>query len=355
MNTEVALNPLVSSGSLASSPSSKYIGYWPMTMWVKQGEINRLEQPNSCVDTAEDAITGFTSSAWAVAGIAVKIRSASAMPTPLSATVVYYAGKPTIDKMTFYDTKENALAGISTGRVDITSTGAGNITVYPAYIKDHSNQGNDLIYGSIIETTVLNNFPYMNSASSGEHDYALGRLPNSTFIARYKWPTDTCLFLFRVKFSGLILGRSFFGNSTPSSTDGLRLNVDPNNASKLQLRIAYDGSGAESINVTSASEACSTTSEHHIAVALSGPSRQAIVWIDGLRDLNISSKDLSAVTTMSFADDLRIGGAASNNSQEAHFRDYHAFAWTGSLPQNIDALITRAATTYYHRWSDTDL
>ncbi len=347
--TERMSNSLLSSGSPASTPSPKYIGYWPMSMWLTPTTYSFLTQAStSAVDATNNWITGFASSAWAVAGTPIKVRSSGTIPGGLSNSVMYYAGKPTADRLTLHLTKTDALAG--NGVVDITRQGSGNLTVYPAYIKDYSGQGNDLLYGqSTFDTVAFGSFPYMSSSSSGSFDAVAGRLDYTTLRRRFVWPADTFLCFFRVRFGTLVAGRSFFGNGTSGLTHGPRLHVASSDASRLRLQVGHAGSVVTSIN--SAAEACSTTTEHHIALALDGPNATATVWIDGDRDFNIGALNLSAVAAMNFTTDLRFGGAAANNAHAAGFRDCHAFAWTGTLPGNIDDLVARAAVSNYHRFS----
>lgn len=351
MINERVSNLIVSSGSADSIPSAKYIGYWPMTQWVSPTTWDLLSQPvTSVVDATNNWITGFTATAWAVAGIPVKVRSTGTLPGGLSTVLIYYAGKPTVDRLTLHLTKAAALAGTSI--VDITSQGDSNVVVYPAYVKDWSGQGNELLYCAISDATVFSTYPYMSGATSGSVDFALASLPVTTLSARFVWPADTFLCFFRVKFEMLFAGRSFFGNGVNGTSHGPRLNVGTADASKLTLQVSHAGT---LVNVNSAAEACSITTEHHIALALDGPLKTATVWIDGVRDLNIGSVSLSTVTALNFTTDLRLGGAYDTNSQAAGFRDYHALAWAGSLPADIDTLMARIATTRYHRLSSGDL
>ena len=351
--TERISNSLVSSGSPGATPSSRYIGYWPMSMWKTPGTHDLLTQAaTSVVDVANNWITGFASAAWAMAGTPVKVRSTGSMPGGLSNSVIYYAGRPTADRLTLHLTKTGALAGA--GVVDITSQGTANVTIYPAYIKDYSGQGNDLLYGySILDTVAFSAFPYMSSSSSGSVDTVIGRLDYSTLLGRFVWPADTFLCFFRVRFGTLVAGRSFFGNGTNGLTHGPRLQVGSPDTSKLTLQVVHAGSVVAS--GSSATEACSTTTEHHIALALDGPNARATVWIDGDRDFNIGALNLSTVAAMNFTTDLRLGGATETNTHAAGFRDYHAFAWRGPLPRNIDDLVARAAVSNYHRFSSGEL
>ncbi|WP_143002371.1 hypothetical protein [Nitrosospira sp. Nl5] len=341
----------MSSGSADAVPSAKYIGYWPMSMWLSPTTWDFLTQVGTAaIDTTNNWITGFTSSAWAVAGTPVKVRATATFPAGLSSTIVYYAGKPTADRLTLHLTEAAALAG--TGIVDITSQGTGDVTIYPAFVKDWSGQGNDLLYGDIFDTQVFATFPYMSTISSGSVDGSVGRLPVAALSAQFVWPTDTFLCFFRAKFGTLVAGRSFFGNGVSGASHGPRFNIGSADTSKLNLQVAHAGTV---ISATSAAEACSITTEHHIALALEGPTGRATVWIDGERDLNIGSLSLSTVAALNFTTDLRLGGVNSTNSHAAGFCDYHVLAWTGSLPSNIDTLMRRIAATRYHRLSASDL
>jgi len=342
---------LVSGESPDAVPSPAYVGYWPMTQWT--GAVGALTYNSitlaatTYVDTTNNWISGVTSATWLTAGVPFKIRPTGTIPTGLSSSLVYYAGKPTVDRVTFHSTYAEAIAG--TNAVDISAQGTSNVVLYPAHIKDWSGNGNDMIFGAASsDAQTFVTAPYMSNASSGSNDNALGRLAAATFAAAFVWPSSSMFAHFRVLFGTLVAGRSFWGcgNSSPAIS-GPRISVDSSDTSKLNLQF-FHGSGTISLGA-SAAEACSTTVEHSIALGIDGPSRRATVWIDGVRDLSLNEDSLSAATSVDIAGDLRIGGAYSTNAQAANFADYHLLTWDGALPRNINEIAAKLATSRYHR------
>lgn len=349
---------LISPTSPDVTPSPEYIGWWPMTQWT--GAIGALTYPsltlaNTTVDTTNNWVDGVAAATWLTAGAPFKYRPTGTTIGSVSSTVVYYAGKPTADRVTFHLTAAAAIAGTSI--VDFTGAPSGNITLYPAHIKDWSGQGNDMIFGaSTTDQQAWLAAPYMGSASSGSNDNCLGRLAVATLTSRYTWATDTLVASFRVKFGTLTAGRSFWGCGSGSpAADGPRLSVDSTDTSKCRMLWYYGGAGSVITVGTSSAEACSTTVEHTIGIVIDGPAKTLGVWIDGTRDLTIGNVSLDAATTVSFTQDLRIGGAQNTNAQIAGFADYHLPRKSGSAPTNIDAIMARLASTRYQRLRSGDL
>ena len=348
---------LISGASPDATPSPAYVGYWPMTQWT--GAVGALTYNSitlaatTYVDTTNNWISGVTSATWLTAGVPFKIRPVGVIPTGLSASLVYYAGKPTADRVQFHSTYAEAIAG--TNPADISAQGTSNVVLYPAFIKDWSGNGNDMIFGvATSDTQAFATAPYMSNASSGSNDNALGRLAAATFAAAFVWPTSSMFVHFRVLFGTLVAGRSFWGcgNSSPA-VSGPRMSVDSTDTSKVNLQFFHAG-GFISLGA-SAAEACSTTVQHSIALGIDGPARQATIWIDGVRDLALNQDSLAAATAASMTGDLRIGGAYSTNAQAANFADYHMLAWTGSLPGNIDEIAAKLATVKYHRLQQSEV
>lgn len=357
MNPNVAqgVGTIISPVSPDATPSPRYIGWYPMTQW--QGAVGALAAPNlsvsvANVDTTNDWVSGVSSLAWLVAGVPFKIRNTGTIPTGLSGSTIYYAGKPTADRVTFHTTAADGIAG--TNKVDISGAGTSNIVFYPAYVTDRSGQGNDMLIGaSNNDLSIYGTAPYMGAASSGSADTCLGRILAATLNSRFVWPTHSLFMSMRVKFGTLVAGRSFWGNGS-SSVDGPRLAVDGTSTSKVRLTMYYGGSGGSNIGVTSAADGVSESVEHTIALLLDGPTRKATMWIDGARDLTISGYNLSAISSLTMTQDLRIGGAASNNAHALLATDYHVLAFEGSAPSNIGDIAAYLATTRYARLRSVD-
>lgn len=346
---------LISPVSPDVTPSPRYIGWYPMTQWT--GAVAALAAPSlsvsvANVDTANDWVSGVSGAAWLVAGAPFKVRNTGTIPPGLSGSTVYYAGKPTADRVTFHATAEEALAG--TGKVDITGAGTSNLVFYPAAIKDRSGQGHDMLIGaSNNDLTLWGTAPYMGAASSGSADTCLGRILAATLNARFVWPTHSLFMSMRARFGTLVAGRSFWGNGS-SSADGPRLSVDSTTTSKIRLTMYYGGAGGSNLGATSAADGVSESVENTIALLLDGPTRRASMWINGVRDLTISDYDLSAIASLTMPQDLRIGGAANNNAHALLASDYHVLAFEGSAPADIGDIAAYLATTRYARLRSVD-
>jgi hypothetical protein len=116
----------------------------------------------------------------------------------------------------------------------------------------------------------------------------------------------------------------------------------------------YGGAGGSNLGATSAADGVSESVENTIALLLDGPTRRATLWINGARDLTITDYDLSAISSLTMTQDLRIGGAANNNAHALLATDYHVLAFEGSAPSNISAIAAYLATTRYARLRSVD-
>ena len=86
----------ISGNSANVTPSPRLHRFCPMTMYVNSvGTVtyNSATSTSASTDTANDWISGFSSFSWLVAGTAIKMRASTTMPTGVSATTTYYAGK----------------------------------------------------------------------------------------------------------------------------------------------------------------------------------------------------------------------------------------------------------------------
>lgn len=348
---------VISPNSGDATPSPRYIGHYPMTQWT--GAVGALASPSlsvsvAGVDTGTDLIAGVSGAAWLVAGAAFRVRNTGTIPTGLSTSTVYYASKPTADQVKFHLTEADALAG--TNAVDITGAGTASIVFYPALITDRSGQGNhQFICANINDNTAWSGAPRMGSASSGSNDTALCRLPAAILAGRWTWPRDSLFMHVRGLFGTRVAGRSFWGCGGFTNTDGPRLTIDSSDTNKLKLILYHLGNGTAVTVGTSAADACSESVEHSIGLLLNGPARTASVWVDGVADLTLADVSVSAVASMAITQDLRLGGAASNNAQAGFWRDYHLLAFDGAPPSNIGDIATYLASTLYARLRDVDV
>jgi len=348
----------ISGNSANVTPSPRYIAFCPMTMYVNSvGTVtyNSATSTSASTDTANDWISGFSSFSWLVAGTAIKMRASTTMPTGVSATTTYYAGKPTADRLRFYLAKADALAG-NGNYVDITAAGSGTFTVYPAYAKDWSGQGNDMLIGdSLADTSAYVTVPYFSGTSSASNDTVAARLSSSALSSRWSWPTNSLIVAARVKaIAAVTAGRSFFGNGqTAPAQQGPRISVDSTTTTSMNLQFFHAG-GTISCG-TSAAAVFETGTEHHFVLLLDGPMRQATVWIDGRRDLTLNQVSLAAATTVTVNADLRFGGASATNAQASSWRDIHVLSLTGSAPSNMDAIAALLSSSPMYRLRSTDI
>lgn len=345
---------IVSPHSPSLTPSPNYIGYYPMTQWT--GAVGALASPSltvstANVDTGNDWISGVSAAAWLVAGTLFKVRNTGTIPPGLSASTLYYAGKPTADRVTFHTTYADAIAG--TSKVDITGAGTSNVVLYPAFVKDWSGNGNDLQFGaSTNDSTAWGTAPYMWGASSGSVDNCIGRLPVALLNAEWAWPTQSLFAFFRVKCGTLVPGRSIWGCGASSSIHGPRIALDSVDGD--QATVLWYGESATVTLGTTAAACFSTAAEHSVAIGFDASTLRGSVWIDGERDLTVSEISIASAGTVLPTADLRIGGATATNCQAAGFTDYHVMAFTGGLPSNIDALVAKLHTSRYFRLRDVD-
>lgn len=356
MNPNVAqgVGTIISPASADATPSPNYIGYYPMTQWT--GAVGALASPaltvsTANVDTANDWISGVSAAAWLVAGTLFKVRNTGTIPPGLSASTLYYAGKPTADRVTFHATYADAIAG--TSKVDITGAGTSNVVLYPAFIKDWSGNGNDLQFGANTnDSTAWGTAPYLWGASSGSADNCIGRLPVATLNARWSWPTQSLFAFFRVKCGTLVPGRTIFGCGASSSVHGPRIALDSSDGD--QATVLWYGASATVTLGTTAAACFSTSVEHSIAVGFDASTLRGTAWIDGERDLTVSEISIASAGTVLPTADLRLGGATATNCQAAGFRDYHVMSFDGGLPSNIDDLVARLHTSMHCRLRSVD-
>lgn len=334
-----AVKGAVSSTSTDVTPSSKYVCWCPGTMFINSSgtlTYNSATSTSASSDTVNDWVAGFSSALWLVAGVPIKIRASTTLPGGLSATTTYYAGKPTADRLRFYTSSAAAVAG-GAGYVDITSVGSGTFTVYPAYAKDWSGNGNDLLLGaSQADAAAYASPPYIAGASSASVDSVALRLPFDVLAARWQWPTTSLIVAARVKIvAAVTAGRSMFGcGQTAPSQHGPRISVDSTTVTSMNLQFFHAG-GVISCG-TSAAAVFETGTEHHFMLAIDGPRRSATVWIDGRRDLVLNEKSLETATTVSVTADLRFGGASATNAQASMWRDVHVLVIPGEVPSTAD-------------------
>ena len=362
MNPNVAqgVGTIISTTSPDVTVSDKYIGYYPLTQWT--GAVGALTYDSitkSAVDSgsggdvnnAGDYIGGVSAATWLTAGTLIKVRNAGGtIVSGLSVTTLYYAGKPTSDRVTFHTTYADAIAG--TNAVPI-SAGTSNVVIYPATLKDWSGQGNDMsLCASTNDLTAWGTAPYMGSASSGSVDNALGRLAVATLNAEWAWPTQSLFAFFRVKCGTLVPGRSIFGCGASSSVHGPRIALDSSDGD--QATILWYGASATVTLGTTAAACFSTSEEHSIAVGFDASTLKGTAWIDGERDLTVSEISIASAGTVLPTTDLRIGGATATNSQAAFFTDYHLLRCDGGLPSNIDDIVARLHTSRYSRLRSVD-
>lgn len=348
------VNGVISTTSSDVTASENYIGWYPMTQWT--GAVGALTYDSitlvatTVVDTTNNWVTGVTSATWLTAGSPFKARSTGVLASPLSTATVYYAGKPDADKVQFYTTYADSIAG--TNVVDLTTQGTNNIILFPANVKDWSGQGNDLTFGACLDTQIWATAPYMSSISSGSVDGSLANLAVATLNANWSWPTQSMLAFFRVKCGTLVPGRTIFGCGASSSVHGPRISLDSTNGD--QATVQFYGASSTVLLGTSAAVCFSTSDEHSIALGLDASTLKGSLWIDGERDLSVNNIGISAAGTVLPTTALRIGGATSTNSQIGNFRDYHLLSFTGGLPSNVDDLVAKIHTSLYCRLLSTD-
>lgn len=363
MNPNVAqgVGAIISPTSPDVTAAPEYIGWYPMTQWT--GAVGALTYDSitkSAVDSgsggdvnnAGDYIGGVSAATWLTAGTLIKVRnSGGTIVSGLAVTTLYYAGKPTADRVTFHTTYADAIAG--TNAIAI-SAGTSNVVIYPATLKDQSGQGNHMsICASTSDLVAWATAPYMGSASSGSVDNALGRLAVATLNAEWSWPTQSLFAFFRVKCGTLVVGRSIWGCGASSSVHGPRIALDSVDGD--QATILFYGASATTTLGTTAAACFSTSVEHSIAIGFDASSLTGTAWIDGERDLTVSNISVSTVGTVLPTTDLRLGGATATNCQAAGFTDYHLMKFTGGLPTNIDDIVAKLHTSRYFRLRSGDV
>lgn len=342
-----ALSGFAAPVGLDDSVSPWYIGDYPMTQFTGTAaslSTQSITLSTAGVDTGNDWITGATAATWLVAGTPIRVRNTGTIPTGLSTSTLYYAGKPDADKVSFHLSLADALAG--TNKVDITGAGTANVVLYIGVVYDRSGMANHQpICSANNDNTVFASPPYMSSASSGSTDTSLCRLPVATLNSLWNINEHTLVMACRIKPGTIVAGRSIWGCGNPGS-HGPRINVDSGGA-KATLQMYHSG-GTLTIG-NSAGTAFVVSVENHVALVLDGPRKEASFYINGVLDLTLNRASFASVGTVLPTDDLRLGGSANNNAHAAGFRDYKLLSIPGEAPSYIDELVASMATTLYTR------
>lgn len=341
-----------SGSSEDATPSGRYIGYWPGTVYVNPaGTVSAPSITLAVAGISANAI-GDTSSpaagtqSWIAAGLRVRVRNVGTMPTGLSATTVYYLGRPSATTVSFHATLSDAVTG--TNKVSM-SGGTSNIVIYQCTVPDLSGNGRDLVMGTNNnDATFLATQPYVSAASSGSNDTAMGVLDLSDLGSLLAWPSRSVFMAARVLAGTLVASRSLFGCGASAAADGPRINVDSSDTSKVSLQW-YHGGGTAITLGTSAAVALSTTVPHHIALGIDGPRKRLHMWIDGAPDETLYNCTVDAASVITWPSALRFGGATATNCQASSWREVHLLSFAGSLPGSIDQVAAMLATTRYHR------
>lgn len=354
MNGLRQIGPVYSPASADAEVSDKYVGCWLAPKFYNPAgtfTYHLLTVANSGI--ASNAFTGAStpvagSAAWLTAGTLVRVRNnGGTIPTGLSVSTTYYAGRPDSDKVSLHTTQADALA--DTNRVTF-SGGSSNTDIYAAEWLDVSGQGNHLTIGpNNNNLTFYGTAGYGSASSSGSSDTVAGVLTLSTAIkARLAWPANSWLFAARLIRGTAVAGRSFWGCGVSSSADGPRMNVDGTDTAKIAVQLFHSGGTALTVGTSAASPLSSATGSH-IALAVDGPARRAYLYVNGFPDLTVFDKDLSSAGAITWPSSLRIGGAAANNAQASNWRECHLLAFSGSLPGNTGDIVARLADSRFHR------
>lgn len=358
MSARRRLGPFRSPYSTLLTPSAKYIGCWPGTKYINPAGTLIAPSITLAVAGISANTIGDTSSpaggnqAWIEAGKLVRVRNTGTIPTGLSATTLYYLGRPSATTVSFHTTYADAIA--NTNLVSM-SGGSANLVIYEAAIVDRSGQGNDMnIPTNNNDATWLATPPYLSAASSGSNDTAAAVLATAAFASRLAFPSSSFLMAARLIGGTPVAGRSLWGCGVSGSADGPRLNVDSSDTTRLSLQWYHSGGSAISLGTTAA--ACfSASTPAHIVVAIDGPAKLAHMWVNGERDLTVYGKSIAASGAVTWPANIRWGGAAANNAQASGWNDIQLLAFEGSLPANTDQLVRVLATSRYHRFSTREL
>lgn len=352
MKTRGHIGTLRSSSSADAVASGRYVGFWPGTVFVNPAGTVLPPSITLAVGGISANAIGDTSSpaagtqAWIAAGMRVRVRNTGTIPTGLSATTVYYLGRPSSTTISFHTTYADALTAAN--RVSM-SGGTSNIVVWQCTVPDHSGNARDLVAGTLNnDTAMLATSLYVSAASSGSNDTAAGVLDLTDLGDDLAWPARS-FFMAAVVLAGtLVASRSLFGCGASSTADGPRLNVDDSDTSKIRAQWYHGGGQAITLG-TSAAEALSTSVPHHIALGVDGPRKRLHMWIDGARDATLYNCDLSSAQSVTWPSALRFGGATAANCQASSWRDMHLLSFDGSLPTAIDQVVSALAASRYHR------
>lgn len=354
--------------------SPYYIGYWPMTQLNAAGSYDSWTLLNSTsVDTANDYWTGFTGAPSVFSlGARVRIRAdAGALPgaTPtLTPTTTYYMGIPggNTDRRTLHLTSADAIAG--TNVIDLTSQSVPRSTIFYIWpdIRDDSGNGNHLTLGtSLTDTTIYGDIPYLSSGSSASNPVELGRLAVATFNSYWQWP-DSLLFCAHLKMTDTAAGagRAIAGCGMSGANDGPRYSLGPVDTEQLNCQMYYGGSGASASSLwvsaggASASHPFVVDEPFHFACLMDGYNQLGFCWVDGVLDLGVQYRSMSAVTTVTPAADFCIGGVPTPNSQACGFREVHLLSIPSTTPidmTKIHKLVLMLAGAPGYRVMDGDI
>lgn len=355
MNGLRQIGPFSNPASADADLSPRYVGCWLAPKFYNPAgtlTYHLLTVANGAGITS-NAWTGVGSPAggsasWLTAGTLVRVRNnGGTIPTGLSVSTAYYAGRPDSDKVSLHTTQADALA--DTNRVAF-SGGTSNTDIYAAEWLDVSGQGNHLTIGpNNNNLSFYGTAGYGSAASSGSVDTAAGVLTLSAAItARLAWPANSWMFAARVIRGTASPGRSFWGCGNSGTADGPRMNVNSSNTDKIDVQLFHSGGTVLSLG-TSASSPLSSATGSHIALAVDGPARRGYLYVNGVPDLTVFDKVLSTAGAITWPAVLRIGGATAANAQASNWRECHLMAFAGSLPGNIGDVVARLADSRFHR------
>lgn len=359
MNPAKSVGSIIGAGSADATPSPRYLGCWlGPKFYNPAGTLTYHLLTVTNAGIASNAFTGASapvagSAAWLTAGTLVRVRNnGGTIPTGLSTSTEYYAGRPDADKVSLHTTQADAIAG--TNLVSF-SGGTSNTDIYAAEWLDVSGQGNHLHIGSANNNlTFYGTAGWGSAASSGSSDTVAGTLTlSSAMKARMAWPSCSWFVAARVIRGTAVAGRSFFGCGVSGSADGPRWNINGSNTTKLDVQLFHSGGTVLSLGSSAASPLGSATGTA-IALGVDGPARRGYLWINGAPDLSVFNVDLSAAAALTWPSALRFGGAVSNNAHASNWKDCHLLAWTGGLPSNIGAIAARLADARGYRLTTRD-
>jgi hypothetical protein len=154
---------------------------WPYGASVP-GTFLHAAKTFGAIDTAADSVTitahGFRD------GEACQVASYGTLPTGLAAGTVYFLHKIDADTISFYDTEAHAIAGLGTGKVDITATGTSvNRVIEQPYLVLWSADGIKYTFSN----AVVSGMPDFNAAAT---EQAIGEVTFEAFRQFAMDPTN---------------------------------------------------------------------------------------------------------------------------------------------------------------------